>query len=111
MNIEASLPEIGQLVLRDKPAVQADLQRIVEMWSGLLETYNGPMLFGEFSVADAYFAPVCMRFNTYQLPLPAHVAAYVARVTALPSVQKWIKEALLEKDFVEMDEPYRVKKT
>jgi glutathione S-transferase len=109
MNIEASLPEIGQLVLRDKPAVQADLQRIVEMWSGLLETYNGPMLFGEFSVADAYFAPVCMRFNTYQLPLPAHVAAYVARVTALPSVQKWIQEALLEKDFVVMDEPYRVK--
>jgi glutathione S-transferase len=109
MNIEASLPEIGQLVLRDKPAVQADLQRIVEMWSGLLETYKGPMLFGEFSVADAYFAPVCMRFNTYQLPLPAHVADYVARVTALPSVQKWIQEALLEKDFVEMDEPYRVK--
>jgi glutathione S-transferase len=109
MNIEASLPEIGQLVLRDKPAVQADLQRIVEMWRGLLETYKGPMLFGEFSVADAYFAPVCMRFNTYQLPLPAHVAAYVARVTALPSVQKWIQEALLEKDFVEMDEPYRVK--
>ena len=109
MNIEASLPEIGQLVLRDKPAVQADLQRIVEMWSGLLETYKGPMLFGEFSVADAYFAPVCMRFNTYQLPLPAHVAAYVARVTALPSVQKWIQEALLEKDFVAMDEPYRVK--
>jgi glutathione S-transferase len=111
MNIEASLPEIGQLVWRDKPAVQADVGRIVEMWSGLLNTYQGPMLFGEFSVADAYFAPVCMRFNTYQLPLPAHVAAYVARVTALPSVQKWIQEALLEKDFVVMDEPYRVNKT
>ena len=67
-------------------------------------------LMGEqFTVADAYFAPVCMRFNTYQLPLPAHVAAYVARVTALPSVQKWIQDALLEKDFVAMDEPYRVK--
>jgi glutathione S-transferase len=109
MNIEASLPEIGQLVWRDKPAVQADVQRIVELWSGLLDTYKGPMLFGEFSVADAYFAPVCMRLNTYALPLPANIAAYVARVTALPSVQKWIQEALLEKDFVVMDEPYRVK--
>jgi glutathione S-transferase len=109
MNIEASLPEIGQLVWRDQPAVRADVKRIIELWGGLLDTYKGPMLFGDFSVADAFFAPVCMRFNTYQLPLPANIAAYVARVTALPSVQQWIQEALLEKDFVVMDEPYRVK--
>lgn len=109
MNIEAFLPEIGQIVLRDKPEVQADLKRIVQLWSGLLETYQGPMLFGEFSAADAYFAPVCMRFNTYALPIPAHIAAYVARVTALPSVQKWVQAALREKDFVVMDEPYRIK--
>jgi glutathione S-transferase len=109
MNIEATLPEIGQLVWRDQPAVQADVKRIVELWSELLLKYQGPMLFGEFSVADAYFAPVCMRFNTYQLPLPANIAPYVARVTALPSVKQWIQEALLEKDFVVMDEPYRVK--
>ena len=109
MNIEAFLPEIGQIVLRDKPAVQTDLKRIIALWSGLLETYKGPMLFGDFSVADAYFAPVCMRINTYALPIPANIAAYVARVTALPSVQTWIQEALLEKDFVVMDEQYRVK--
>lgn len=109
MNIEAFLPEIGQIVLRDKPAVQADLKRIVQLWTGLLETYQGPMLFGDFSVADAYFAPVCMRINTYALPVPANIAAYVARVTALPSVQTWIQAALLEKDFVVMDEQYRVK--
>ncbi len=107
MNIEASLPEIGQLVLRDKPAVQADLKRIVELWSGLLEKHGGPMLFGDFSVADAYFAPVCMRFNTYQLPLPANIAAYVARVTALPSVNQWVQAALKEKDFLDFEEPYR----
>jgi glutathione S-transferase len=69
------------------------------------------MLVGEFSVADAYFAPVCMRFNSYALPLPTNIAAYVARVTALPSVQQWVQEALLEKDYVEMDEPYRIKGT
>ena len=109
MNIEAFLPEIGQIVLRDKPAVQADLKRIIALWSGLLETYKGSMLFGDFSVADAYFAPVCMRINTYALPVPANIAAYVARVTALPSVQAWIQAALLEKDFVVMDEQYRVK--
>jgi glutathione S-transferase len=109
MNIEASLPEIGQLLWRDQSAVQADVKRIVDLWGGLLEKHGGPMLFGDFSAADAYFAPVCMRFNTYQLPLPANIAAYVARVTALQSVQAWIKDALAEKDFVVMDEPYRVK--
>ena len=108
MNIEAALPDIGQLVWRDQAAVRADVQRIVALWSGLLQKHQGPMLFGDFSAADAYFAPVCMRFNTYQLPLPEPIAAYVARVTALSSVQKWIQEALLEKDFVVMDEPYRV---
>lgn len=108
MNIEVSLPEVGQLVWRDKPAVQADVARLVHLWSGLLDTYQGPMLFGDFSIADAYFAPVCMRFNTYALPLPANMAAYVARVTALPSVQAWIKDALAEKDFIDFDEPYRV---
>ena len=109
MNIEASLPEIGQLVWRDQASVRADMARLIELWGGLLEKYQGPMLFGDFSVADAFFTPVCMRINTYQLPVPDTIAAYVARVTALPSVRQWIQEALLEKDFVVMDEPYRVK--
>ncbi len=107
MNIEASLPDVGQLVWRDKPAVQADVARLVQLWGGLLDTYKGPMLFGEFSIVDAYFAPVCMRLNTYALPLPANIAAYVARVTALPGVQAWIQDALAEKDFLDFEEPYR----
>jgi glutathione S-transferase len=109
MNIEASLPDIGQIVWRDKPAVQDDVKRIVELWSELLLKYQGLMLFGDFSAADAYFAPVCMRFNTYALPIPKNIADYVARVTNLPAVQAWIKASLLEKDFVAMDEPYRAK--
>lgn len=108
MNIEASLPDIGQIIWRDKPAVQVDVKRIVELWTELLLKYKGSMLFGEFSAADAYFAPVCMRFNTYALPLPKNIADYVARVTNLPAVQAWIKAALAEKDFVAMDEPYRI---
>ncbi len=108
MNIEASLPDIGQIIWRDKPAVKVDVKRIVELWTDLLLKYKGPMLFGEFSAADAYFAPVCMRFNTYALPLPKNIADYVARVTNLPAVQAWIKAALAEKDFVAMDEPYRI---
>ena len=108
MNIEASLAEVGALVWRDKPAVRADVERIVRMWSGLLETSGGPMLFGDFSVADAYFAPVCMRLATYRLPVPAAITAYVARVQALPGVTAWISDALAEHDFLDFEEPYRL---
>jgi len=110
MNIEASLPEIGALVWRDKPAVRADLQRIVTMWTALLQEHGGPMLFGEFSVADAYFAPVCMRLRTYALPVPQAVADYINRVVALPGVQGWITGALAEKDFLDFEEPYRLQR-
>jgi len=108
MNIEAHLPEIGALALRDKPAVRADLERICSLWSGLLQEHGGPMLFGAFSVADAYFAPVVMRLKTYALPVPADVAAYMARVCALPGVKAWTDGALAEKDFVDFEEPFRV---
>ena len=108
MNIEASLPDIGALAWRDKPAVRADLERIVEMWSGLLEAHGGPLLFGDFSIADAYFAPVCMRLATYGLPVPAGINAYVERVRALPGVAAWIADALAERDFRDFEEPYRL---
>ena len=107
MNIEASLAEAGAIVWRDKPAVRADVQRIVQMWTELLEQGKGPMLFGEFTIADAFFAPVCMRIKNYALPVPGHITDYVRRVVALPGVKAWIEEALVEKKFVAEDEPYR----
>ena len=79
MNIEAALPEVGQRVLAEQPAVRADLERIVQMWSGLLEASGGPLLFGGFTIADAYFAPVVMRMVTYGLPVPPGIAAYMER--------------------------------
>ena len=109
MNIEAHLPEVGALALRDKPAVRADLDRIVAMWSGLLAEHGGPMLFGAFSVADAYFAPVVMRLRTYALPVPAEVARYMDRVCALDGVKAWIDGALAEKDFIDFEEPFRLR--
>ena len=107
MNIEARLPDVGQQIWREHAAVRADVARLVAMWSALLDAHGGPMLFGEFSIADAFFAPVCMRLTTYALPLPAAIQAYVDRVTALPGVQAWITEALAEQDFLEFEEPYR----
>jgi glutathione S-transferase len=110
MNIEASLPVIGQLVWRDQASVRADVSRIVEMWSELLEQHGGPLLFGAFTIADAYFAPVCNRFYTYGLPVPAHISAYIDRVRALPGIKAWIDEALAEQDFLDFEEPYRLRR-
>ena len=110
MNIEASLPEAGALIWRDKPAVRADVARIVEMWSELLAQHGGPMLFGGFGIADAYFAPVCMRLSTYALPVPPAIAAYVERVRALPGVKAWVDQALAEADFLDFEEPYRLRR-
>lgn len=110
MNIEAQLFDTGALIWRDKPAVRADVQRIVEMWSGLLQQHGGPMLFGAFSIADAFYAPVCMRLFSYALPVPAHIAAYVLRVRELSGVKAWLNGALAEKDFREFEEPYRLQR-
>jgi glutathione S-transferase len=108
MNIEADLRLQGRIILRDQPQVRADLARIVQMWSGLLEAHGGPMLFGEFGIADAYFAPVGVRIKTFGLPVPVGIAAYIERVQQLPGVRAWIDEALVEKRFVVVDEPYRI---
>lgn len=109
MNVEARLPEVGALIWRDKPGVRADVERLVALWTQLLDTHGGPMLFGAFSIADAFFAPVCMRLVTYALPLPPQIAAYVDRVQALPGVQDWVQGALAENDFLDFEEPYRLR--
>jgi glutathione S-transferase len=107
MNIEASLPEVGARVWREQPAVRADVERLTRMWQELLTGHPGQLLFGDFSIADAYFAPVCMRLVTYALPVPEDIAAYVERVRALPGVAAWIADALAEHDFRPFQEPYR----
>ena len=108
MNIEASLPEQGAIIWRDKPAVRSDVERIVAMWTQLLEAHGGPMLFGDFSVIDAYYAPVCMRLKAYALPVPPVISAYIERLSALQGVKAWIDAALKEHDFLDFEEPYRL---
>ena len=78
------------------------------MWTGLLEEHKGPMLFGGFSIADAFFAPVCMRLRTYGFPVPGPIGDYIQRLSALPGVKAWIDDALAEHDFREFEEPYRL---
>ncbi|EGI76306.1 glutathione S-transferase family protein [Hylemonella gracilis] len=108
MNIEADLSQAGARIWDEQPAVRADVQRITQMWRELLrESGRQDLLFGDFSIADAYFAPVCTRLKTYALPVPEDIAAYMARVHALPGVRAWVEDALAEHDFLDFEEPYR----
>ena len=110
MNIEADLASAGQLIWRDKPAVRADVARLVAMWRELLAGHEGPMLFGDFCIADAFFAPVCMRLKNYALPVPDDIAAYLDRLCAMPGVKSWMDGALAENDFRAFEEPYRLQR-
>jgi len=107
MNIEASLPEVGARLMHDNAGLVADLARINSMWTQALATSGGPHLLGVFSVADAYFAPVCARIRTYALPVPPGAAAYVQRIFALPAMQRWVDDAMAEHEWLDEDEPYR----
>lgn len=111
MNIEANLAQQGALMWRDRPALRADVDRLVQLWTGLLNEYGGPMLMGGFSTVDAFFAPVCMRLLAYALPVPEVIAAYTERVQKLPAMQQWIEGALAERDFLGFEEPYRLRPT
>lgn len=110
MNIEAPLPEVGARLWAEHDGLRANVERLVQMWSTLLQSHGGPMLFGDFSMADAFFAPACLRLHGYALPVPPAIAAYIDRVRTLPAVQAWVSDALAEHDFVADDEPYRTQR-
>ncbi|MGH8777848.1 glutathione S-transferase family protein [Paraburkholderia sp.] len=91
MNIRASFPGKGAT-----PGALADIARVDDLWRDCLDIYGGPFLFGEFCIADAMYAPVVMRFNTWQPALSDAASAYARRVTELPAVRAWIDAARRE---------------
>jgi len=92
MNISASLPGTGRT-----NGSQADIGRISEIWEECLSRFgHHQFLFGDFSIADAYFAPVVARFRTYGVSLAPALDAYCQRVLAHPAVARWVTEALAE---------------
>jgi glutathione S-transferase len=109
MNIDADLREVGAKLLSTEPGLQSDLARMDALWCEALAASGGPFLFGAFGAADAYFAPVVMRVTRYGLPLSATGAAYAQAVEQHPAVAAWIKDALAEQDFLDFEEPYRLK--
>lgn len=80
---------------------QADIGRISEIWEDCLSNYGAhQFLFGDFSIADAFYAPVVMRFRSYGVFLAPALQAYMERVIAHPAVARWIDEAKLETEIL-----------
>jgi len=107
MNIEAFFPDVGARLWAEDPALRADVARMDAAWSEALDASGGPFLFGAFSAADAYFAPVAVRLSRFGFPVSEIAAAYRDALLAHPAVEDWIADAMREKHFVVEDEPYR----
>jgi glutathione S-transferase len=103
MNIRASHPGKGM-----SAQVQANIDRVEALWREARKRFGagGPFLFGEFSAADAMYAPVVMRFRTYAVKVSPETSRYCEAMLAAPGVRAWIEEALKEKEFVAEDELY-----
>lgn len=80
---------------------QADVARIDSLWSDCRNRYRdrGPWLFGEYSIADAMYAPVALRFQTYGAQLSVAASGYYATVIGDPLLQRWLREAAHEVEF------------
>jgi glutathione S-transferase len=90
------------------PSVLKEIDRIGDIWNECRAYYGsgGPFLFGRFSVADAMYAPMALRFLTYAVPLDAISATYVETIATLRAVQEWIAAGRAETETIPALEPY-----
>ena len=89
------------------PALEADIERIDQIWNDCRARFGaaGPWLFGQFSVADAMYAPVVLRFNTYGAGLVSPTARwYMATVLENAALQEWLQAAKRETWTIAADE-------
>ena len=79
-------------------AVARDVARVTEIWRDARGRFgaDGPFLFGAFSAADAMYAPVVTRFDTYAIVVDPVSRAYMDAILGLPAFQEWREAALQE---------------
>ncbi len=103
MNCRGSFPGKGRT-----PGVAADIGRITEIWNECRRRFgaDGPMLFGHFTIADAMYAPVVLRFITYAVETDPAATAYMRTIAALPALQEWCESACTETEILPQFERY-----
>jgi glutathione S-transferase len=102
MNCRGSFPGVGRTV-----EVAADVERIQRMWTDCRERFGaaGPFLFGEFTIADAMYVPVVLRFKTYAVQLAPVARQYADTMLGLPALQDWVEAAKAETEVIPAFEP------
>jgi glutathione S-transferase len=103
LNCRGDLPGKGRT-----QETKHDIARIIAIWEDCRKRYAdaGPFLFGHFTIADATYAPVVLRFRTYGVELPAQSQAYADHLQALPAMQEWTAAARSEPETILQFEPY-----
>ena len=97
MNTRKSMPGRGR-----NPEVLADIDRITALWKDCRQRHgrSGDFLFGHFTIADAMYAPVATRFQTYEVELDPVSAAYRDTILAMPAMRQWYAEAAAEREAI-----------
>jgi glutathione S-transferase len=84
--------------------LQKDIARLEASWGDALQRSGGPFLFGEFCIADAMYAPVVLRFNSYQPDVLPLTETYMQTILALPALQSWMAAGRAETEVIKEDE-------
>lgn len=87
-------------------AAEREIERIKSLWRKCRTAYGegDEWLFGDFTIADAMFAPIVLRFNGYSIPLEGLEAGYVQSVLDHPAIIEWVKAGIQETEVIEEDE-------
>jgi glutathione S-transferase len=103
MNIRGHYPEQGRT-----PQSEKDIARILAIWNDCRSRFGavGEYLFGPFTIADAMYAPVVLRFRTYAVGLDGAARDYADTILALPALQAWIADAKAETEHIEKFDLY-----
>ena len=103
MNIRGHYPDKGRT-----PECLADIERILAIWADCRARYGhgGDFLFGRFSIADAMYAPVVLRFQTYGVALEGAARDYADAILWLPALQAWVADAQAEAERIEKFDLY-----
>lgn len=85
------------------PELRSEIDRICQIWRTCREknAHLGEFLFGDFSIADAMYAPIVLRFNSYGIKVGCTERKYMESILSLNSVKEWISEGVSEKEVIQ----------
>ncbi|MEO1181963.1 MAG: glutathione S-transferase family protein [Cyanobacteria bacterium J06636_28] len=106
-NIRARIPLMRSTLTA---TTQQEIDRVENMWARAYDTYGGPWLFGDFSLADVAYAPVALRFVTYQIQLSPEAHPFIDAVQGLPSIQAWAADSAAEAEVISVIDQLHIPK-